>query len=102
MAECAFPDHKWDPTSSSSPWLDEVKFACANCGVGHEVTFDKRTPGQVTTCLRVFPAQGSRTINRAVIRWSILAHEANLADIRATGIDVIDEPSLIDGTPVGD
>jgi len=55
----------------------------------------------VTTSLRIFPAMGSATISRDVVRWSILTHEANLADIRRAGVEVFDEPVALEGTPVG-
>ena len=102
MAECNFRDHLWDPQSNTTPLADEVTFACAVCGVGHSVVFDKRVPGQVTTALTIFPSTGSRTISRNVIRWSILSHEANLSDIRETGVEVIDDPATIEGVAVGD
>lgn len=102
MAECKFRDHLWEPRSNTSPFEDEVTLACAVCGVGHSVVFDKRVPGRVTTALTIFPSTGSRTISRSVIRWSILSHEANLSDIRETGVEVIEEPSTIEGVAGGD
>lgn len=101
MPECSFRDHQWDPKGESSPEFDKATMTCLSCGVGHEVTFDKRVLGAVTTSLRIFPSIGSATISRDVVRWSILTHEANLADIRRAGVEVFDEPVALEGTPVG-
>jgi len=101
MAECSFRDHQWQPTGESSPESDKATITCLSCGVGHEVTYDKRVRGAVTTSLRIFLAIGSATISRDVVRWSILTHEANLADIRQAGVEVFDEPVALEGAPVG-
>lgn len=100
MAECRFRDHQWQPRATSSEEFDKATLACLACGVGHEVTYDKRVPGAVTTSLRVFPSPGSSTISRDVVRWSILSHEASLADVRQAAVEVFDEPVALDGVPV--
>ena len=59
-------------------------------------------PGRLRVALTVVPARGSTTISRDVIRWSILTHEANLSDMRAAGVEIIDDPATFEGTPVGE
>lgn len=102
MSECSFRDHEWKPSVENGPGTQRVTMACWRCGVGHRVDYLQETSGRVRVALTVFPARGSTTIDRQVVRWSFLTHAANIDDIRRSGMEVVEDTSTLEGTPVGD
>jgi len=77
-------------------------FKCMTCGAGHGVAIAQMDTRRLLVALTVFPASGSTTISRAMIRFAVAATEANIADMKRDGFEVEFAPPEILGTPIGD
>jgi len=75
--------------------------SCRRCGVGHSILIRQTAPKTLETLLTVFPATGTDTISRHVIRWSFLTYEAANRDSEDEGYTVIRGTTVIGGTPIG-
>lgn len=102
MAECEFREHQWHPKTRSEGPVQFADLKCLNCGTGHGVAIAQMDAKKLLVALTVFPATGSTTISRALIRFAVMATEANVSDMRRDGFEVEVAPPEILGTPVGE
>lgn len=101
MSECPFAWHQLQGESESGPDFEAMTIACAVCGVGHtfRITWTGRNRARADTT--IFPATGSRTISREVIRWSIATCQDTIVNMERDGVVVTHGRTDIQGQPVG-
>lgn len=101
MRECRFDWHQLEGDSETGANFEATTIACAICGVGHtfRITWTGRNQARVDT--NIFPATGSQTISREVIRWSLATCEGTIGDMERDGVIVSRGRTDIQGQPVG-
>ncbi|HET7056211.1 MAG TPA: hypothetical protein VFI12_07085 [Thermomicrobiales bacterium] len=101
MSECPFAMHQMAADTETGPNSESMTIACAICGVGHtfRITWTGHNRARVDTI--IFPAEGSHTISREVIRWSIASCEGTVGDMEQDGVIVTRGSTDIQGQPVG-
>jgi hypothetical protein len=93
-SECRASDHDLDGSSGGTSAHQTATVACRKCGVGHKIEIRRLGPQKVGVDLIVFPARGSRTVSRDMIRFFMLSYESTCQEIAADG------NTVVRGTPV--
>lgn len=101
MPECSFRSHAWNGTNIKNPPYQCVTIQCSESGVGHTLNITRSSPTTYHVALEIFPAKDSRTISRAVIRWSINTTEGTIEEMEQDGNTVFRRDTVITGEPVG-
>jgi hypothetical protein len=99
--ECRSDLHDFNGTASggsSSAQASEIK--CRRCGVREVVrlNFSGRT---VRTNMQIYPATGSTTISREIIRYFVAVYGSTVSELKSDGYQVIESTPTIHGTSVG-
>lgn len=92
--ECDAADHDFDGSSDGTEAHQTTTLACRKCGVGQTVDIRYLGVQRVGVDLTIFPARGSRTISRDMVRFFMLSYESACQEVASNGNVVIR------GTPV--
>jgi hypothetical protein len=101
MAECTFTNHDWGGSTDRSGDRQTSTFRCRLCGVGHTLDLRFRPNDTVEAGLVIFPATGSETVSRDIIRFLMLGYEQTCAQIRDDGLTLIEATPEVHGIAVG-
>jgi hypothetical protein len=87
--ECGAADHDLTGSTGGSPAHQTSTVACQKCGVGHTIELRYLTSRSISVDLRIFPARGSSTVTRDMIRFFILSWESTCQEIEQDGNVVV-------------
>jgi len=88
-SECGAADHDLDGSSGGSQRHQTATLACQKCGVGQTIDIRHLAPQKIQVDLKIFPAHGSRTVSRDMIRFFVLSWETTCQEIEGDGNVVI-------------
>jgi len=100
--ECNRGDHDWgrgEEEHRSGGLI--AKIWCTRCGVGHSILVRQTDARTLETQLTIFPATGSQTISRELIRAFMAMYEETNQTSESKGYRVIRGTPTIGGMPVG-
>ena len=92
--ECGAADHDLGGSSGGTSVHQTATLACRKCGVGQTVDIRYLGNRRVGVDLRIFPARGSVTVSRAMVRFFMLSYESTCQEIAGDG------NTIVRGTPV--
>jgi hypothetical protein len=92
--ECGPADHDLDGSSGGTPVHQTATLACRKCGIGQTIEIRYHGARRVGVDLTIFPARGSRTVSRDMVRFFMLSYESTCQEIAGDGNVVVR------GTPV--
>jgi hypothetical protein len=84
----------WTDPPAGHPHTRPPPWHAGNAGWGHKIEIRRLGPQKVGVDLIVFPARGSRTVSRDMIRFFMLSYESTCQEIAADG------NTVVRGTPV--
>ena len=87
--ECGAADHDLQGTSSGTAMRQTATLACRMCGVGHTIDITYLEPQKIQVDLKVFPATGSRTVSRDMIRFFMMSWASTCQEIEGDGNVVV-------------
>jgi hypothetical protein len=81
-SECHASDHDLGGSTGGTSAHQTATVACRKCGVGHTVEIRRLGPRKVGVDLTIFPAHGSWTVSRDMIRFFMLSYESTCQEIQ--------------------
>ena len=88
-SECCAADHDFSGSSGGTSAHQTATMTCRKCGVGHTIEIQHLAPQKIAVDIKMFPAHGSHTITREMIRYFMLCWAATCQDIEKDGNAVV-------------
>jgi hypothetical protein len=87
--ECGAADHDLEGSSGGTSVHQTATMACRKCGVGQAVDIRYLGNRRVGVDLKIFPARGSTTVSRPMVRFFMLSYESTCQEIAGDGNVVV-------------
>jgi len=88
-SECRTVDHDFSGSSGGTPAHRTATMTCRKCGVGNTIQIQHLAAQSIAVDMKMFPAHGSHTITRDMIRYFMLCCESTCQDIERDGNTVV-------------
>jgi hypothetical protein len=99
--ECNFREHDFDSGATSgtaSPQISDIR--CRRCGVRLNISL-QFAGKSVRPSVNIYPATGSVTISRDMIRYFMAVWDGTVKELQGDGYQVANYSPTIHGTTVG-
>jgi hypothetical protein len=84
-SDCGDSNHDMTGSDSGTSTHRTAILACSKCGIGQSVELRYLGNRRVKTDMTIFPARGSRTVSRAMIRFFMLSWDLSCREIEGDG-----------------